>query len=515
MAVSLTTPAWAVWVHLWRTQLVELLLTTVGLLVGVEVGVLVLGTGLAWLVTAYDFPGRRVFEWALVLPLALPAYVIGFVFLGVFDYAGPLQTALRAWLGAGLRLPDPRASWGVAVVMTFVFYPYVYALARTAFRDQAPEAIESARALGRTRWGVLRHVTLPLARPALVAGMTLAGMEALADFGTVATFGVRTLTVAVYRVWHGLFDRPAATQLAALLLTVAVTLVVVERTARGRARFAQPRRRGRAAAPTRLSGVRAWAASGTCLTVLTVAFGLPVAQLGIWVGEVLARDGLPAGFGGLVAGSLQLAGTAALLVTVLAVLLGYALRLRPTRLVAGAVRFATMGYAVPGAVIAVGVLLPLAGLDRVLASGLRWVAGMDPGLLVTGSAAGLLFAYVVRFLAVGAHAVEAGLSRIPLHLDEAARSLGAGPGKTLRAVHLPLLRGGILTGLALTFVDVMKEMPATILLRPLGWDTLAIAIWQRTAESLWAEAAVPALALVAAGLVPVALILRLDRGPAR
>jgi iron(III) transport system permease protein len=191
------------------------------------------------------------------------------------------------------------------------------------------------------------------------------------------------------------------------------------------------------------------------------------------------------------------------------------LRLRPTRLVAGAVRFATMGYAVPGAVIAVGVLLPLAGLDRVLAGGLRWVAGMDPGLLVTGSAAGLLFAYVVRFLAVGAHAVEAGLSRIPLHLDEAARSLGAGPGKTLRAVHLPLLRGGILTALALTFVDVMKEMPATILLRPLGWDTLAIAIWQRTAESLWAEAAVPALALVAAGLVPVALILRLDRGPAR
>jgi iron(III) transport system permease protein len=223
---------------------------------------------------------------------------------------------------------------------------------------------------------------------------------------------------------------------------------------------------------------------------------------------------VPAGFGPLVVGSLQLAGGAAGAVTGLAILLGYALRLRPTPLVTGAVRLATMGYAIPGAVIAVGVLLPLAAVDRFVAGGLRQ-AGLEPGLLVTGSAAGLAFAYVVRFLAVGAQAVEAGLSRIPLHLDEAARSLGAGPAKTLRVVHLPLLRGGILTALALTFVDVMKEMPATILLRPLGWDTLAIAIWQRTAESLWVEAAVPALALVAAGLVPVALILRLDRGPRR
>jgi iron(III) transport system permease protein len=246
--------------------------------------------------------------------------------------------------------------------------------------------------------------------------------------------------------------------------------------------------------------------------VVVLAFGLPVAQLAIWAGEIVARDGVPAGFGTLVASSLELAGLAALVVATLAVLLGYALRLRPTPLVAGAVRFATMGYAVPGAVIAVGVLLPLASLDRLVASGLRWVAGSEPGLLLTGSAAGLLFAYVVRFLAVGAQAVEAGLARIPTHLDEAARSLGASAGRSLRAIHLPLLRGGILTALLLTFVDVMKEMPATILLRPLGRDTLAIAIWQRTAESLWAEAAVPALALVAAGLVPVALILRLDRG---
>jgi iron(III) transport system permease protein len=508
VAISLATPAWAVWAHLWQTQLGALLLGTVGLLVAVEAGVLVLGTGLAWLVSAHDFPGRRVFDWALVLPLALPAYVIGFVFVGVFDYAGPLQTALRAWLGPAARLPDPRAGWGAALVMTLVFYPYVYVLARAAFFEQAPEALESARALGRTRGAAFRALTLPLARPALVAGMTLAGMEVLADFGTVATFGVRTLTTAVYRVWHGMFDRAAATQLAALLLALALTLVWVERAARGRARFAQPRRRGRPPAPVRLRGARAGLATTVCLAVLALAFGLPLVQLVVWVAEVLARTGVPPGFGRLVASSLALAGLAAVAITALAVLLGYARRAQPTRLIRGAVRLATLGYAIPGAVIAVGVLLPLAGFDRLLGAAVSGMTGLEPGLLVTGSTAGLVFAYVVRFLAVGAQSVDAGLSRIPPHLDEAAHSLGAGGRRTLRAVHLPLLRRALLAALALTFVDVMKEMPATILLRPLGQDTLAIAIWQRTAESLWAEAAVPALVLVAAGILPVAMLLR-------
>lgn len=508
VAASFWRPAWAIWAHLWRTQLATLLLNTAGLLAAVALGTLALGTLLAWLVVACEFPGRRWFEWALVLPLALPAYVMGFVFLGVFEFAGPVQTAVRAVLGPGIRLPDPRSGVAVALVMTLVYYPYVYTLARVALAEQAPELLEGARALGRSRRAVLWTVTLPLARPALVAGATLAGMEALADFGTVTTFGYRTLTEAIYRVWHGMFDRTAATQLAMVLLATAGALVVLERLARGRARYVHARRLPRPPVRQRLAGTRALAASATCALVLALGFGLPVAQLGVWAAGILRRDGLPPGFGPALTASLGLGAGAALLATAVAVLLGYALRHRPSRVVAAAVRVAGLGYAVPGAVIAVGVLLPLAALDRLLGGAVRAVLGSEPGLLVTGSALGLLFAYLVRFLAVAGQTVEAALARIPRSLDEAARSLGARGHRTLRAIHLPLAGRGLLAALALVFVDVMKELPATVLLRPLGLDTLAIVVWQRTAESLWAEAALPALALVLAGLLPVAVVLR-------
>jgi iron(III) transport system permease protein len=512
---SLAAPAREVWVHLWRTQLVELLVNTGLLLLGVGLGVATLGTGLAWLVVTYRFPGRGFFEWALVLPLALPAYVIGFVFLGLLDFAGPLQSTLRDLLGPATRLPDLRSGGGVTVMMTLVFYPYVYTLARVALLEQGPETLESARALGRTRLRAFLSVTLPLARPSIAAGTILACMEALADFGTVATFGFRTLTEAIYRVWYGMFDRLAATQLAAVLLGIAGLLILLERVSRGRARFTQSRRRGRDVAAVPLAGLRAAAATGTCATVLFLAFGLPLLQLALWVSQVLGREGLPPGFGTLLANSLGLATVAAGTAGVVAVLLAYAIRLRPRRGVVLAVRFAAMGYALPGAVVGVGVLLPLAWLDRALADWARLVLGIDPGLLLTGSAAGLLFAYLVRFLAVSFHTVEASLTKIPPTLDEAARSLGAGVGRSLREVHLPLLTRGLTTAVALVFVDVMKEMPATLLLRPFGLDTLAMAVWRRTAESLWPEAAVPALALVLAGLVPVALMLRATAAPAR
>lgn len=505
---SLAHPAWAVWAHLWRTQLPELLVNTVALVTAVGLGVLVLGTTLAWLVVTCEFPGRRVFEWALILPLALPAYVIGFVFLGLFEYAGPVQTALRGWLGPGARLPDLRAGWGVALVMTLVYYPYVYTLARAALAEQAPEYLESARGLGRSRTAVLFRVTLPLARPALAAGTALACMEALADFGTVATFSVRTLTEAIYRVWHGMFDRAAATQLAAILLGLAGLVLALERLSRGRARFTHARRPARPPARLALGGVRALAATALCLGTLTLAFGLPVGQLAFWAVEAAGHGDVPEGFGRALVQSLALAGVAALVVTAVAALLAYALRRQPTPLVAGAARLAGLGYALPGAVIAVGVLLPLAWLDRALATGLAWLTGAAPGLLLTGSVTGLLFAYLVRFLAVGGQSVEASLARIPRSLDEAARSLGARGLRTIRAIHFPLARRGLAVALTLVFVDVMKELPATLLLRPFGLETLAVAVWQRTAESLWVEAAVPALALVLAGLGPVVLAMR-------
>ncbi|MCI0545785.1 MAG: iron ABC transporter permease [Candidatus Rokubacteria bacterium] len=502
---SLLRPHASVWAHLWRTQLVELAWNTALLLAGVGAGTLVVGTGLAWLVVAYRFPGRSVFEWALILPLAVPAYVVGFAFLGLFEYAGPVQGALRAWLGPGVWLPELRSRGGVILMMTLVFYPYVYLLARAAFRAQGAATFETARSLGRTRLGAFVAVVLPLARPALAAGAALAMMEALADFGTVATFGYRTFTEAIYRVWYGMFDRVAATQLASLLLLFALALLALERSSRGRARFTHTHRRGAGIAPEPLRGGRAAAAAGACLAVLGGGFLIPVGQLLVWAAEAIASGRVAPDLPRLALNTIILAAAAALATLILAVILAYAGRLEPSPTVRHAVELATMGYALPGSMIAVGVLLPMAWLDHRIAPLLP-----DPGrLLLTGSAAGLVAAYLVRFLAVSYQTVRASLTAIPASLDDAARSLGAHAGRALLRVHLPIMRGGLLTALALVFVETMKEMPATLLLRPFGLNTLAVDVWERTSEAQWPEAAVPALAIVGVGLIPVILAIHL------
>ena len=508
---SLARPAREVWAHLWRTQLLELTPNTLALVAGVGVGTLVVGTALGWLVTSYEFPGRRFYEWALILPLALPAYVIGFAVLGLLDYPGPVQTALRRYLGPAAALPNPGAYWGVVLVMTLVFYPYVYLLARTAFREQGAATLETARTLGRSRWQAFRQVSLPMARPSLVAGASLAMMEALSDFGTVATFGYRTLTEAIYRVWYGMFDRVAAAQLATLLLFFALGLLLLEQALRGRARFVQSQRRGPGVRRVPLAGGRAWLATAACGSVLAVAFVTPVARLLVWAGQVAPgwRAVTPA-LGGVLLNTVLLASVAALVTCVLALALAYASRLRPTVVVRVATRVAGMGYALPGSVIAVGVLIPLARLDHGLAGLAGWLLGRPAGLVLTGSAAALVFAYVVRFLAVGQQTLGASLLKIPPSFDDAAHSLGAGISRTLTRVHLPLMRSSVLTALVLVFVETVKEMPATLLLRPFGFDTLSVAVWERTAESQWPEASIPALAIVAAGLLPVFLAIRLS-----
>lgn len=510
---SLATPSIEVWTHLWQTQLVELLWNTLALIVGVGISVAVVGTALAWLVTMYRFPGRAAFEWLLILPLAMPAYVIGFVFLAIFDYAGPVQSWLRRLFGPGIWFPDLASYGGVVFVMTLVLYPYVYLLARAAFLEQSETTLEAARALGTRRLNLFWKVALPLARPSIAAGLTLALMEALADFGTVAIYGYNTFTVAIYRVWFGLFNRGAATELASLLLFFTLTLYLFERNLRGSARFYQTERSGRPTVPERLSGWRAWAASGLAGVVVGAAFFLPVAQLLIWTVTSLGGHDYDERYPQFMLNTLSLGAITAILAVVAAVVVAYGLRLSRSRVVASFGRIATMGYALPGSVIAVGVLAPLVFVDGRLDALLQATWGISTGLFLTGSMVGLVFAYLVRFLAASCQTVEASLVKITPSMDMAGRSLGASKGGVLWRIHLPLIRGGLCSAAILVFVDVIKEMPATLLLRPLAYETLAVRIWQLTSESLWEAAALPALTIVAAGVLPVLILARASARP--
>ena len=505
---SIATPSTDIWRHLWQTQLPELLGNTFALIVGVGLGVTVMGTGLAWLVTMYRFPGRPLFAWLLILPLAMPAYVIGFVFLALFDYTGPVQRSLRQAFGSQVWFPDIASYGGVVLVMTLVLYPYVYMLARAAFLEQSETTLEAARILGAHRVVVFWKVILPLARPSIVVGVTLALMEALADFGTVAIFNYATFTRAVYRVWFGLFNRAAATELASLLLLFTLLLYFLERSQRGRARFYQTTGRVRPIIPRQLQGWRAWLASGIASGVVGVAFILPVTQLLVWTVRTAGALDYDARYPTFLLNTLTLAAITAMVAVTAAVIVAYGSRLSSSRVVGVFGRIASMGYALPGSVIAVGVLLPLAFIDQTVDAFLRANWAYSSGLLLTGSMVGLVFAYVVRFLAVSYQTVEASLIKITPSMDMAARSLGATPGRLLRRIHIPLIRTGLTSAAILVFVDVMKEMPATLLLRPFGYDTLAMRVWQLTSESLWELAALPALTIVAAGMLPVLILTR-------
>jgi iron(III) transport system permease protein len=471
---------------------------TILLIVGVGAGTLVLGTGLALLVSFCDFPGRSWIEWALVLPLAVPGYVFTLFALGTLPAGG---AAIRSPLGA-------------IAIFTLVLYPYVYLLGRAAFLSQSRALLEAARALGLSSARAVLRVAVPLARPAILGGTALALMEALADFGTVNLLGVHTFTDAIYRVWFIAFDRQAAMQLAALLVTVTLALLVLERLARGRARYHQLAARGDAITPARLRGIAAVAATAVPLALVGVVVIAPLAQLSAWALRSIRHGSLAPEFATQARNSLLLALMSAVLVSAVALLLAYGLRGSRTRLTGAAVRVATIGYGVPGSVVAVAVIVPLGWLDHRLDGASSALLGVDPGLVLTGTVVGLFVAYVVRFLALAFQAVDTSLIRIPGHLDEAARGLGADRLEVLARVHVPLMRAGLATAALLVFTEVMKELPATLLLRPLGGDTLAIAVWQATSESLFQTAALPALLIVLAGLLPVALMIRLSGRPA-
>lgn len=498
------------WRHLADTVLWDYIGNSLLLCLGVALGVALLGVATAWLTAMHEFPGRRIFEWALVLPMAVPAYVMAYLYTDLLQFVGPVQTWLRetfGWSRSDYWFPDVRTLGGAVGMFVFVLYPYVYLLARNAFLERASGMLEAARTLGVGPWAAFFRVSLPLARPAIAAGVALALMETLADYGTVAYFGVDTFTTGIYRAWFSLGDRTAAAQLAAVLLGFVIMLVLLERTSRGRARYNNTTGRNRPMPGQQLKGGAALLASLVCFIPLFLGFLLPallLLRMAILDGD--AQFG--ARFFTLAGNSFFLAGSTALLAVLLALLLAYGARLSKTVLAQGLNRLVGLGYAVPGAVIAVGVLIPVTRLDTWLAGAWESAFGVNPGLIFTGGVAALIYAYLVRFLAVALHTVESSLGKITPSMDDASRSLGLGQFATLRRVHTPILRGSLFTAGLLVFVDVMKELPATLVMRPFNFDTLATQTYTLASDERLAEASTAALAIVAVGLLPLIALSR-------
>ena len=505
VAAHVFLPSDGVWSHLAATVLPRYVVNTICLMLGVGAGTLVIGVGAAWLVTMCRFPGRRVFEWALLLPFAVPTYVIAYTYTGLFEFAGPVQTFLRelfGWSRQDYWFPEIRSLGGAIAVMSLVLFPYVYLLSRAAFLQQSVCVLEVSRTLGRGPWRSFATVAVPLARPGIVAGLSLALMETLGDFGAVDYFAVDTFTTGIYRTWLGLGESAAAAQLAAVLLLFVFGLVALERWSRREARFHHTSTRYRDLPRHHLAGGRAAAAFLACFLVLFFGFLLPGGALAVWsvqtAGEVVDRR-----FIGFALNSFTLAALTAALAVAAAVLLTYGKRLAPGRLSTVATRIASMGYAVPGAVIAVGILLVSSELDHGIDAWMRATLGVSTGLIFTGTVAGVVFAYLVRFLAVSFNTVESSLDKITPNMDGAARTLGHTPLGALRRVHVPLIGGGMLTAGMLIFVDVMKELPATIVMRPFNFDTLAIRAYQLASDEQLTHAANASLAIVLVGVAPV------------
>lgn len=513
--LALDAQSLALLAHQWQTVLPDYLLQSLWLVLGVGVGVALVGGATAAAVTLFDFPGRRWFEWALLLPLALPAYVLAYAYTDALQFSGPVQASLRALTGAsGALWPDVRNLGGAVLLFIVCLYPYVYLLARTALGEQAGPLMEAARLLGAPLSRRVLEVALPMARPALAAGVALALMETLADYGVGAYFGLTTFTTGIYKAWLVMDDRVTAAQLASGLLLLVGLLLWAEQRAQSRLRFAGSRGAapgGDTARPLRLHGAALLAAWLVCGLPVLLGFVLPVG----WLGWLLWRESAAsesavfvpaylARFGDWALTSFQLSGLAALLAVALALALGFALRRghrRGAALLQAGARLVSLGYAVPGAVVAVGILLWSGALQSV-------APGLNAPALVTGSVFGLMYAYLVRFGAVALQSVQAGYARLPASLDESARLLGAGRRRTFMEVHLPLLTRSAVAAALLVFVDAMKELPATLVLRPFGSDTLAVVAYQFARDERLAEAALPSLAIVAVGLIPVMMLSR-------
>lgn len=498
------------WPHLASTVLPGYIVTTIWLCLGVGGLAGLIGVGAAWLVTHFEFPLRRSLEWALVLPLAMPAYVMAYAYTDALQFAGPVQGWLRAtmgWTRADYWFPEVRSLGGAVVMFAFVLYPYVFMLARAAFLERGAALLEAGMSLGLSPWQGFRRISLPMARPAIAAGVALALMETLADYGTVSYFAVQTFTTGIYRAWFSLGDRVAAAQLAMCLLGFVVLVLALERQSRGAARFHGPGLRSKPSRGLPLMGWAAFASVAACVLPVLIGFVVPAGlllHLALTDGD--AQFGMR--FFTLAGNSVMVSGLTATLAVALAVLVAYARRLDPRPLTRGAHWAVELGYALPGSVIAVGLLIPVARADNLLAQWLLSTFGWHTGLIFTGTIAALVFACLVRFMTSALQTVDSALHRVTPHMDDASRSLGLTPAQSLRRVHLPLLRRGLLTAGLLVFIDVMKELPATLVMRPFNFDTLATQAYTLATDERLAEASTATLAIVAVGLLPLLVLCR-------
>ena len=506
------TPTLDIWRHLASTVLPVYVWNSFLLVLGVALGTAAIGVAAAWLVTMCRFPGSRAFEWLLLLPLAMPAYVVAYVYTDLLEYAGVVQGFLRAWFGwtsaRDYWFPQIRSLGGAVALFSLVLYPYVYLVSRAAFIEQNICVLEASRSLGCTPWQAFRRVALPLARPAVAIGVILAVMETLNDLGAVEFFALRTFTVGIFDVWMNMGNAAGASQLALALLVVIAGLIWAERAARRRRRFHHTSGRYRRLNPRRLSGRGAAGAFLVCALPVLFGFLLPSAVL-VWYAVTAWQPDQLSGFLTFAEHSLILAGIAALAASAFGIVLAYGARAGAPPVAPGAARFVSLGYAVPGAVLALGVMIPLAGLDRNIDAFARAEFGTSTGLLFSGTLFAVSAALTVRFLALAYGTIDAGLSKVTPSIDSAARTLGHGPLARLTRVHLPIVRGSVLTGALLVFVDSMKELPMTLILRPFNYETLATNVYQFASDELLEECALSALAIVLAGVLPVLLLTRI------
>ncbi len=505
---SVTSSSDGAWQHLYDTVLGDYVTHSLTLLAGVGVSVLVLGIGPAWLVTMTRFPGSRILEWALVLPLAMPAYIIAYTYTGMLDVGGPLQGWIRE--SFDLRFgdywfPNVRSLGGAVAMLALVLYPYVYLLSRTAFLEQSVCVLEVSRTLGASPWRAFTRVAIPLARPAIIAGLSLVLMETLADYGTVQYFGVSAFTTGIFRTWFGLGSITAAAQLAAVLMIFILFLVLTEHWSRQQARYHHTSNKYSRLPELQLTGWKRVAAMIYCILPVLLGFLIPFIQLSFWAVDtwhLIDKDS----FFTLFMNSLELASITAVIALLLGIFITYSKRLRPTLTLRGVVRVMGLGYAIPGTVIAVGVLIPFAWFDNTLDAWMREHFDIATGLLLSGTLIAVVFAYLVRFLPVALNTLDAGLGKIKPTMDDVGRSMGLSPLQILRRVHVPLLQGSLLTASLLVFVDVLKELPATLILRPFNFNTLAIRTYELANQERLAEAASSALLIVLAGILPVIIL---------